>query len=149
MISMKFLLKYKYSLYSIAIWFISIFFDITYENFISNGITCISIIFAFSQTFIFAAYSHERINEYMKKHDMLENFIAANKRFLKESLLALLLLFLISVKIFSYKFSYIYISSNHIVLFVVVYQLSLTIEFLNKYMNFYKNSYSNRLKNEK
>lgn len=146
---MKFLLKYKYLLYPFVILFISIFFDVTYENLISDGITCISIIFAFSQTFIFTAYSHERINEYMKKHDMLENFITANKCFLRESLIALLLLFLISVKIFSYKFYCIYISNNHIVLFVVAYQLNLTIEFLHKYMNFYKNSYSNRLKNEK
>ena len=85
----------------------------------------------------------------MKKYDMFEKFITDNKYFLKESLLALLLLFLISVKIFSCKFSCIYISSNHIVLFVVAHQLNLTIEFLCKYMNFYKNSYSNRLKNEK
>ncbi len=143
---MKSFLKYKkYILLQLVISIVIVFFHISYENMLSDAITCISIVFAFSQTFIFTAYSNARINEYMKDHGMLEKFIIDNRRFLGFSLFSLLMLFLISIFSFSYKFYCFYVSNNHLILFIVTSQLNLTMAFLHKYMNFYKNSYSNRL----
>lgn len=120
------------------------------DGLLSDAITCISIIFAFSQSFLLAAYANQEINLYMKKHNMFEKFIYDNKKFLKNSLFSLLFLFFLNVFSFSYNYKNIlYISSLHIALLIIVFQLDYTLGFADKYMNLYKNSYSDKVLNEK
>lgn len=119
------------------------------ESLISDAITCISIIFAFSQSFLLATYSNKEINVYMKKHNMFEDFIKDNKKFLKLSLFSLITLFFLNV--FNYKYDYkniVYISSLHIALLIIVFQLNYTIDFADNYMNVYKNSYNSKVLKE-
>ena len=121
------------------------------ENLISDAITCISIIFAFSQSFLLAAYSNKDINVYMKKHGMFECFIKDNKKFLKSSLIALIALFFLIIFDFNFCFDcggYVYVSSMHVALLIIVYQLNCTLDFADNYMNVYKNSYSLKLSRE-
>ena len=146
MILMKFLIKYKI-LYLLFIFIFSTFFNIYNENLISNAITCISIVFAFSQSFLLATYANKDINTYMKnKNNMFKGFIDDNKHFLKIALWILILLF--NLDIFSFHKNYkdfIYISSNHIALLLIIWQLDKTYEFVDNYMNVYKNSYSDKV----
>lgn len=124
---------------------VSLLFSLN-DNLLSDAITCISIIFAFSQSFLLAAYANQEINLYMKKHNMFDAFISDNKKFLKISLFSLLLLF--SLDAFSFNYNYngiIYISSLHIALLVIVFQLNYTFDFADQYMNLYKNSYSDKV----
>lgn len=121
------------------------------ENLISDAITCISIIFAFSQSFLLAAYSNKDINVYMKKHGMFECFIKDNKKFLKSSLFALIALFFLIIFDFNFCFDCgccVYVSSMHVALLIIVYQLNCTLDFADNYMNVYKNSYSLKLSRE-
>lgn len=127
----------------------TLFFPLKREL-LSDAITCISIIFAFSQSFLLAAYANPGINLYMKKHNMFEKFIYDNKKFLKASLFSLLLLFFLSAFSFSYNYDDIlFMSSLHIALLIIVFQLDYTLDFADKYMNLYKNSYSDRVLNKK
>ena len=151
MILKKFLTKYKIYIFPILIFLISIFFKIKYKNLTSDAITCIAIIFAFSQTFIFSAYSNKRINEYMKENNILEKFISDNQAFLRISLISLFIIFILSIFPFSFNINIseenyiLFLSNNHFILFFVLSQLCSTMIFLDKYMTFYKNSYSRRL----
>lgn len=146
MILKKFLKKYKV-LYLSSIFIFLTFFDICNENLISNAITCISIVFAFSQSFLLATYANKDINTYMKnKNNMFKGFIDDNKHFLKTALWILILLFILDIFSFykNYK-DFIYISSNHIALLLIIWQLDKTYEFVDNYMNVYKNSYSDKV----
>lgn len=127
----------------------SLFFPLK-DRLLSDAITCISIIFAFSQSFLLATYANQEINLYMKKHNMFEKFIYDNKKFLKISLISLLFLFFLNAFSFSYNYKdFFYLSSLHIVLFIIVFQLNYTFDFADKYMNLYKNSYSDKVLNKK
>lgn len=120
------------------------------DGLLSDAITCISIIFAFSQSFLLAVYANQEINLYMKKHNMFEKFIYDNKRFLKISLISLLFLFFLNAFSFSYNYKdVLYISSLHVALLIIVFQLDYTLDFADKYMNLYKNSYSNKVLDNK
>lgn len=119
------------------------------ESLISDAITCISIIFAFSQSFLLATYSNKEINIYMKKHNMFEDFIKDNKKFLKLCLFSLIFLFFL--KVFNFKYNYnniLYVSSIHIALLIIVFQLNYTLDFADNFMNVYKNSYNQKVLNE-
>lgn len=148
---MKFLKKYKICFISMI--FIGIFsslFQFESECFISDCITCISIIFAFSQSFLLATYTNKDINIYMKEHKMFDQFIKDNRNFICSCLYSLLLLFMICF--FSFQCEYkqiIFISSNHIALLVIIVQLNYTLLFAERYMNVYKNSYSHKVLRQK
>ena len=127
----------------------TLFFPLKREL-LSDAITCISIIFAFSQSFLLAAYANPGINFYMKKHNMFEKFIYDNKKFLKVSLFSLLLLFFLRAFSFSYNYDDIlFMSSLHVALLIIVFQLDYTLDFADKYMNLYKNSYSDKVISKK
>lgn len=120
------------------------------DDLLSDAITCVSIIFAFSQSFLLAAYANQEINLYMKKHNMFEKFIYDNKKFLKTSLFSLLFLFFLNAFSFSYNYKdTLYVSSLHIALLIIIVQLHYTLNFADKYMNLYKNSYSDKVLNKK
>lgn len=144
----KFLIKCK-------IWILFLLLNVSLlfplkDDMFSDAITCISIIFAFSQSFLLAAYANQEINLFMKKHNMFEKFIYDNKKFLKTSLLSLLFLFFLSAFSFSYNYNCIlFISSSHIALLITVFQLNHTLDFADKYMNLYKNSYSDKVLNKR
>lgn len=148
-------MKLKKFLAKCRIWILFLFLLATLffplkRELLSDAITCISIIFAFSQSFLLAAYANPGINLYMKKHNMFENFIHDNKKFLKVSLFSLLLLFFLSAFSFSYNYDdIIFMSSLHIALLIIVFQLDHTLDFADKYMNLYKNSYSDKVLNKK
>ena len=125
-------------------------FELKSVNFISDCITCISIIFAFSQSFLLATYTNKEINTYMKKNNMFDQFIKDNRNFIHGCLYSLLLLFLI--RIFSFNCEYndtLFVSSNHIALLIIIIQLNYTLIFADYYMNVYKNSYSIKVTNQK
>ena len=127
---------------------LSLFFSLK-EDLISDAITCISIVFAFSQSFLLATYSNKEINFYMKKHNMFEGFIQDNKKFLKLCLFSLIFLFFL--KVFNFKYNYnniLYVSSIHIALLIIVFQLNYTLDFADNYMNVYKNSYNQKVLKE-
>ena len=148
-------MKLKKSLAKCRIWILSLLLSVSLlfplkDGLISDAITCISIIFAFSQSFLLAAYANQEINLYMKKHNMFEKFIYDNKKFLKRSLFSLLFLFFLNTFSFSYSYkNALYISSLHIALLIIIFQLDHTLSFADKYMNLYKNSYSDKVLNEK
>ena len=140
---MKFLKKYKIVFYLIVTLVLSIFFSISSETIISDSITCISIIFAFSQSFLLATYANKDINIYMKEHKMFDKFIKDNRKFIKSCVYSLITLFILGL--FSFKYQYnnlFYFSSTHIALLIIIKQLNDTFIFADCYMNVYKNSYS-------
>ncbi len=147
-------MKLKKSLVKCRTWILFLLLNISLLFTLNNGllsdaITCISIIFAFSQSFLLAAYANQEINLYMKKHNMFEKFIYDNKKFLKTSLFSLLFLFFLNAFSFSYNYKdTLYLSSAHIALLIIVFQLDYTFDFADKYMNLYKNSYSDKVLNK-
>ena len=125
------------------------FFPLRNRELLSDAITCISIIFAFSQSFLLATYANQNINLYMKKHNMFDTFIQDNKKFLKLSLSSLLSLFFLGVFSFNYQYNdVLYVSSLHVAFLIIVFQLDYTFDFADNYMNLYKNSYSNKVLNQ-
>lgn len=143
---MKFLKKYKIVFYLIVTFVLSIFFSISSETIISDSITCISIIFAFSQSFLLATYANKDINIYMKEHKMFDKFIKDNRDFIKSCVYSLIALFILGL--FSFKYQYnnlFYFSSTHIALLIIIKQLNDTLMFADCYMNVYKNSYSQKV----
>ncbi|MBR1778305.1 MAG: hypothetical protein IJ752_06965 [Alphaproteobacteria bacterium] len=145
--SKKFLKKYRVFILFLFLM-LSPFFSLK-EDLISDAITCISIVFAFSQSFLLATYSNKEINFYMKKHNMFEGFIQDNKKFLKLCLFSLIFLFFLSV--FNFKYDYydiLHVSSIHFALLIIVFQLNYTLDFADNYMNVYKNSYNQKVLNE-
>ena len=144
---MKFLKKYKIVFYLIVTLVLSIFFSISSETIISDSITCISIIFAFSQSFLLATYANKDINIYMKEHKMFDKFIKDNRKFIKSCVYSLITLFILGL--FSFKYQYnnlFYFSSTHIALLIIIKQLNDTLIFADCYMNVYKNSYSPKVR---
>lgn len=143
---MKFLKRSKHILSITAILVFTMFFNIKSNTIISDSITCISIIFAFSQSFLLATYANKDINLYMKKKGMFDKFIKDNKKFIHSSIISLIILFLLSLYEFNYHFlGSIYFSSFHIALLIVIIELNQTFIFANCYMNVYKNSYSDKV----
>ena len=112
-------------------------------NIVSDAITCISIIFAFSQSCILTIYTNTKINRYMKNNKQFDKFINDNKSFLKSTLYWLIILFIINILNINYCFSVFYISSQHIILWITLLELAYALSYVEKYMNVYKNSYSN------
>lgn len=141
--SKKFLLKCRIRTWILLfLLIISLGFPLK-DNLLSDAITCVSIIFAFSQSFLLAAYANQNINLYMKKRNMFKIFISDNKKFLKMSLFSLFILFFLNVLSFNYSYNnFLYISSLHVALFIIIFQLNYTLDFADMYMNLYKNSYS-------
>lgn len=145
MILMKFLKRSKYILSIITI-LILMLFSIKSDTIISDSITCISIIFAFSQSFLLATYANKDINLFMKKKRMFDKFIRDNKNFIHSSIISLVILFLLNSYQFNYHFlNTIYFSSSHIALLIIIIELYQTFVFANYYMNVYKNSYSDKV----
>lgn len=150
MILMKFLKRSKYILSIIAILIFTMLFSIKANTIISDSITCISIIFAFSQSFLLATYANKDINIYMKKRGMFDKFIKDNKRFIHSSIISLVILFLLSSYQFNYRFlNFINFSSSHVALLIIIIELNQTFVFANCYMNVYKNSYSDKVITQK
>lgn len=111
----------------------------------SDSITCISIIFAFSQSFLLATYANKDINIYMKKHNMFDRFIKDNRRFITFCLYSLMMLFLLNLFSFEWKYECLNLSPSHFAFLITLIQLDYTLTFARKYMNVYKNSYSDKV----
>ena len=146
MILMKFLKKYK-SIFCLTVVFVcSIFFSMISKTIISDYITCISITFAFSQSFLLATYANKDINIYMKKHKMFDTFIKDNRKFIESCIYSLIFLFILGLFPFNYQYNnLIYFSSTHLALLIIIKQLNDTLIFAKCYMNVYKNSYSDKV----
>lgn len=129
----------------------SLFCSFDKADLLSDAITCISIIFAFSQSAVLAIYGNKDINLYMKKNKMLKSYIKDNTFFMKLSILLLIILFL--CKSYSFFVSFrclLFLTSNHIAFIIIVVELFYTLDYIQRYMNVYNNSYTDKvLKQEK
>lgn len=152
MILMKFLKRYKYirPMLYIIVMLIFASFSIKSDTIVSNAITCIAIIFAFSQSFLLATYANKDINLYMKRKGMFDKFIKDNRNFIYSSIISLFFLFPLNACPFNYYFlNFVHFSSSHIALFIVIIELIQTFLFATSYMNVYKNSYSDKVIGQK
>ena len=149
---MKFLKKYKwYTIIFLVMVVSSIFFSLEKMDFISDSITCVSIIFAFSQASVLAIYGNYEINLFMKRKGILDSFIKDNSFYLRSSIVIIILLFFFKMVCFQKSFlqDKLHITEKHLALWIVFYLLLTAYEYVRRYMNVYKNTYNDRVLDKK
>lgn len=118
------------------------------------SITTISILFGFGLSFFIAIYSQNELNLYLKETKLLTGFIDDNKDYLKNLLIAIIVIYILGLfssyeKIFTFNILSLdislYFSINPIIAYYSVYSFIKTIDFLDNYTNLYKNTYSKTL----
>lgn len=147
MILKIFLKKYKNTIITSVLFATLLFTDFSLESIADMSITCLSIIFAFCLSFVLSIYSQQLLNEYMKKKNMLDNFILDNKRFLLELVSSIILIFLFNIFEFKLSFLMLSISSLDVISTITIYELLKTRDFVSHYFTVYKNTYSPKIKN--
>ncbi len=143
---LKIFLKKSNIIITSILFVILLFTDFHLENVADISITCLSIIFAFCLSFVLSIYSQQLLNEYMKKRNMLDNFIIDNKKFLLELISSIILIFLFNIFEFNLNFYILSISSLDVISVITIYELLKTREFVSHYFTVYKNTYSPKLK---
>lgn len=123
---------------------------------IGNSLTCLSIIFGFSISYLCSVYNHQDFNNVLKINNQLPTFLKDNKKFLINMITGIGIIFLIGlIKNYSYIYSLkIYktdiIISLHIQLYLLVALITILLfycsyKFISDFIVVYKNSYSNYL----
>lgn len=112
----------------------------------SNSITCLSIIFGFTFSFILGIYTQQNINVFMKKQGSLDGFILDNRTYLLELLFTVMLIFIMSIFTRAYDFDLITISANNFIISLTVFEILKTTDFVKHYFMVYKNTYCDRVR---